>query len=183
MLLDSRWQSLAVDGARRQQHLPADRCRAHAHRRRGRRAGAHRGGRAARSAAPRWRSILITHSHPDHARGVPALIARWPARRWFATLAPDALRGQRVDRRPAIRPCAHFTRPAMRQITSASWTKPRGMCTVATCARLGGTIVIPASAGGSLAQYLDSLRRIRALAPRRLLPGHGPVIDDPVTAD
>jgi glyoxylase-like metal-dependent hydrolase (beta-lactamase superfamily II) len=48
-------------------------------------------------------------------------------------------------------------------------------------ARLGGTIVIPASAGGSLVQYLDSLRRIRALSPRRLLPGHGPVIDDPVT--
>ena len=38
-----------------------------------------------------------------------------------------------------------------------------------------------ASAGGSLVQYLDSLRRIRALSPRRLLPGHGPVIDDPVT--
>jgi glyoxylase-like metal-dependent hydrolase (beta-lactamase superfamily II) len=41
--------------------------------------------------------------------------------------------------------------------------------------------VVPASAGGDLAQYLDSLRRIRALGPRRLLPGHGPVIEDPAS--
>jgi glyoxylase-like metal-dependent hydrolase (beta-lactamase superfamily II) len=46
--------------------------------------------------------------------------------------------------------------------------------------RKGATIVIPASKGGHLAQYLESLRRIRALSPRRLLPGHGPIIDDPV---
>jgi hydroxyacylglutathione hydrolase len=48
-------------------------------------------------------------------------------------------------------------------------------------ARRGGTIVIPASAGGNLVQYLASLRRIRALQPRRLIPGHGPVIDDAAT--
>ena len=47
-------------------------------------------------------------------------------------------------------------------------------------ARLGGTIVIPASGGGNLIAYLDSLQRIRALGPRRLLPGHGPVVMDPV---
>ena len=46
-------------------------------------------------------------------------------------------------------------------------------------ARAGGSIVIPASKGGNLRQYLDSLRRIRALEPRRLLPGHGPIVDDP----
>jgi glyoxylase-like metal-dependent hydrolase (beta-lactamase superfamily II) len=46
--------------------------------------------------------------------------------------------------------------------------------------RRGGTVVIPASKGGSLRQYLASLERLRALAPRRLLPGHGPAIDDPV---
>jgi glyoxylase-like metal-dependent hydrolase (beta-lactamase superfamily II) len=45
-------------------------------------------------------------------------------------------------------------------------------------ARRGGTIVIPASVGGNLVQYLASLQRIRALQPRRLLPGHGPVIDN-----
>jgi glyoxylase-like metal-dependent hydrolase (beta-lactamase superfamily II) len=48
--------------------------------------------------------------------------------------------------------------------------------------RAGGTIVIPASKGGSVREYLDSLRRIRSLSPRRLLPGHGPSIDDPSAA-
>jgi glyoxylase-like metal-dependent hydrolase (beta-lactamase superfamily II) len=47
--------------------------------------------------------------------------------------------------------------------------------------RIGGTIVIQASNGGNLTEYLDSLRRLRALGPRRLLPGHGPIVDDPVT--
>ena len=48
--------------------------------------------------------------------------------------------------------------------------------------RTGGSIVIPASKGGNLRHYLDSLARVRDLSPRRLLPGHGPIIDDPVPA-
>jgi glyoxylase-like metal-dependent hydrolase (beta-lactamase superfamily II) len=39
--------------------------------------------------------------------------------------------------------------------------------------------VIPVSKGGDLRAYLTSLRRVRELAPRRLLPGHGPIVDDP----
>jgi glyoxylase-like metal-dependent hydrolase (beta-lactamase superfamily II) len=47
--------------------------------------------------------------------------------------------------------------------------------------RIGGSIVIPASKGGDLRKYLDSLMRVRALSPKRLLPGHGPIVDDPVS--
>jgi glyoxylase-like metal-dependent hydrolase (beta-lactamase superfamily II) len=47
-------------------------------------------------------------------------------------------------------------------------------------ARIGGSVVIPASTGGDLREYLASLQRIRALAPRRLLPGHGPIVEDPI---
>jgi glyoxylase-like metal-dependent hydrolase (beta-lactamase superfamily II) len=43
----------------------------------------------------------------------------------------------------------------------------------------GGTIVIPASSGGSLRQYLESLRCVLALQPRRILPAHGAPIDNP----
>jgi glyoxylase-like metal-dependent hydrolase (beta-lactamase superfamily II) len=35
------------------------------------------------------------------------------------------------------------------------------------------------SRGGDLGQYMSSLERLLALEPRRLLPAHGPVIDDP----
>jgi glyoxylase-like metal-dependent hydrolase (beta-lactamase superfamily II) len=45
--------------------------------------------------------------------------------------------------------------------------------------RLGGTVVIPATRGGNLAEYLRSLLRVRDLGPRRLFPGHGPVIENP----
>ena len=44
---------------------------------------------------------------------------------------------------------------------------------------LGSTVVIPASHGGSLADYLGSLERMLQLNPARALPAHGPVIEDP----
>ena len=44
---------------------------------------------------------------------------------------------------------------------------------------LGTTVVILASAGGSLAAYMASLERVLALRPARLLPAHGDPIDDP----
>ncbi len=44
--------------------------------------------------------------------------------------------------------------------------------------RIGGTVVIPASRGGDLHVYLESLRRVRDLRPARLLPAHGPEIRD-----
>jgi len=40
--------------------------------------------------------------------------------------------------------------------------------------------VIPASKGGDLRAYLASLRLVRDLNPKRLLPGHGPIVDDPI---
>ena len=40
-------------------------------------------------------------------------------------------------------------------------------------------MVIPAGRGGDLRAYLDSLRRIRALEPSRLLPAHGPIVTEP----
>lgn len=43
----------------------------------------------------------------------------------------------------------------------------------------GSSIVPPRAGGGSVADYMASLERIDALAPRLLLPGHGPPIDDP----
>jgi glyoxylase-like metal-dependent hydrolase (beta-lactamase superfamily II) len=46
---------------------------------------------------------------------------------------------------------------------------------------LGTTVVIPATMGGSLTAYIQSLQRLLALDPAKLLPAHGPAIDDPQT--
>jgi endoribonuclease LACTB2 len=43
----------------------------------------------------------------------------------------------------------------------------------------GTTVWIPSSLQGDLADYLASLERVLALLPARMLPAHGPVIDEP----
>ena len=43
----------------------------------------------------------------------------------------------------------------------------------------GSTIVPPAAFGGSLVDYMESLRRVRELDVSLLAPGHGPLITDP----
>ena len=43
----------------------------------------------------------------------------------------------------------------------------------------GGTVVIPASRGGRLSDYLRSLQRVLALDPARVLPAHGQDIERP----
>jgi glyoxylase-like metal-dependent hydrolase (beta-lactamase superfamily II) len=120
--------------------------------------------------------VLLTHSHVDHASGVPAVLARWPAARV----------------RPASEPFEDGTQIAAGDgtltVVRTPGHAPDHVCFVDVAtrevycgdlARTGGTIVIPASRGGDLREYLSSLRRIRELRPRRLLPGHGPAIEEP----
>ena len=122
--------------------------------------------------------ILITHSHPDHARGVPALTRRWPEAS-VRNLAPDAcVDGESIAAGDTMLCALHTPGHAPDHFCFLDETTRDVFC--GDLARRGGTIVIPASAGGNLAQYLASLRRIRALHPRRLVPGHGPVVDDAV---
>jgi glyoxylase-like metal-dependent hydrolase (beta-lactamase superfamily II) len=122
-------------------------------------------------------AVLITHAHPDHASGVPALVARWPRLNvlQYPAAAEQPIRAGDTDLLPLHTP-GHspdhlcFFDPRSRDVFCGDLV------------RLGGTIVIPASRGGNVREYFASLRRVRSLAPRRLLPGHGAVIDDPVRA-
>jgi glyoxylase-like metal-dependent hydrolase (beta-lactamase superfamily II) len=129
--------------------------------------------------------ILITHDHPDHVTGVPALLARWPQaiivsqygismsnRQELAADATSIPAGDGVLRAIAT--------PGHSPDHLCFFEETSGDLFCGDLVRRGGTVVIPASKGGSLRQYLASLERLRALAPRRLLPGHGPAIDDPV---
>ncbi len=122
-------------------------------------------------------SVLITHGHPDHASGAPALAARWPAVRIrrFGSARDPLIDNEQIAAGNSWLTVMHTPGHA-----------PDHCCFVAAndvfcgdLVRLGGTVVIPASQGGDLAQYLASLERVRTMNPERLLPGHGPIIEDP----
>src|SRR5207244_1256989 len=63
----------------------------------------------------------------------------------------------------------------------AFWHKPSRTLFTGDLVVLGSSVMIHWSRGGDLAQYLASLAALQALEPTRLLPAHGPPIEDPQT--
>lgn len=116
--------------------------------------------------------IALTHDHGDHAGAAPALRE--------ATGAPVAAAAggwPGADRRladgDALGPLRVHATPGH---------APDHLAFVVEDDCLTGDAVLGAGSvfvQSDLAAYLDALRRLRAMGLRRLLPGHGPVVDDP----
>jgi len=117
--------------------------------------------------------VLITHGHPDHVGGLQRVLERWPA----AELIRFGCEKDVVDAGDGRLRLLHTPGHAPDHLCFFDEDTRDLYC--GDLARLGGSIVIPASKGGNLRHYLESLRRVRALSPKRLLPGHGPIVDDP----
>jgi len=127
--------------------------------------------------------IVLTHRHPDHAEGAARLAeltgapvrAVDPAQRLGdeGLAAGDVLTSAGCELRVVATP-GHTS-------DSVCLALPRDGAVLTGDTVLGrGTTVI--AEDGSLADYLDSLHRLRALAEdglRVLLPGHGPLLDRP----
>lgn len=126
---------------------------------------------AALDGAPLAR-VLITHWHPDHVSGLPALRQRWKKLVVVDAAGPPVPAGDGV--------LEIVPTPGHSPDHLCFFDRAAGDVYCGDMARLGGSIVIPARKGGDLRAYLASLQRIRDLAPRRLLPGHGPVVEDPI---
>ncbi len=134
------------------------------------------------------RHVIVTHAHDDHAAGAAAIAARWPQTEFSKMPWPDR------DGRYGVRWNALADGQAIDggderlQVVHTPGHAPDHICLWRASTRelfcgdlvvLGSTVVIPASSGGNLSDYLRSLTRVSELAPSRLLPAHGPPIDNP----
>jgi glyoxylase-like metal-dependent hydrolase (beta-lactamase superfamily II) len=131
--------------------------------------------------------VIVTHAHPDHAQGVPSLAQRWPQARFRKLPWPQQDSrydvpwiplgdGDEIAAGDEALQVVHTPGHAPDHI--CLWQPSSSTLFSGDLVLAGGTVVIPASYGGSLADYLRSLRRVSALNPQRLLPAHGPPIDD-----
>lgn len=121
--------------------------------------------------------VLITHGHRDHAGGVPAIQSRWPhvEVRQFGAGSRPFVHGERIragdDELVVVHTPGHSPDHCCFQSREGIFC--------GDLLRIGGTVVIPASRGGDLALYLESLGRVRDLRPPKLFPAHGPIVDAP----
>lgn len=120
--------------------------------------------------------VLLTHDHPDHAAGASALADRFGAVVRAAgegTLAA----GDRIDT-DAGELIALASPGHTRDHIAFHW--PAASAIFCGDLLLGGQdTALVASPEGDLAEYLESLERLRRLEPRTVYPAHGPPFQDP----
>lgn len=116
------------------------------------------------AAGGRIEGIALTHGHVDHAEGAPKLSEM--------SGAPVAtpVGGERVGPFEVIATPGHSP-------DSVCLVSDRICFTGDTLLGAGSVFIGPGE--GSLAAYLDSLRRLLELELRALCPGHGPFVHDP----
>jgi hydroxyacylglutathione hydrolase len=132
--------------------------------------------------------VLVTHAHVDHASGAVAIAQRfqrvsflkmpWAERdsRWpvpWQPIGDGDLVEAGDDRLRAVHTPGHAPDHL------CFWHERSRTLFSGDLAVKGTTVYIPPNLRGDLADYLASLERVRALRPARLLPAHGPIIEDP----
>jgi glyoxylase-like metal-dependent hydrolase (beta-lactamase superfamily II) len=123
--------------------------------------------------------VLISHRHGDHTDGIDKLVEATGA----PVRAADSqyLRGDAVTLRDGeVIDAAGLLITVLatpgHTADSLSFVLDDAVLTADTVLGSGTTVID--TQDGSLGDYLESLHRLRGLGRRRLLPGHGPDLDD-----
>lgn len=134
--------------------------------------------------------VLVTHAHPDHSSGAPAIAARQPHVRFLKMASPDRDGRWSVAWQPIAdddtleagdTSIVAVHTPGHAPDHLCFWHEETRTVFGGDLAQMGTTVWIPSTEGGDVAAYIASLERILALNPARLLPAHGAVIDAPAS--
>jgi glyoxylase-like metal-dependent hydrolase (beta-lactamase superfamily II) len=132
--------------------------------------------------------VIVTHAHADHASGAPILArihagasfwkyhwAEEDARygvEWRALAEGDRMVAGGIE-------LIVLHTPGHSPDHLVLWDARARIAYTGDLVSLAGSVMIHASKGGSMSQYLQSIERLLALRPHRLLPAHGSAIEDP----
>ena len=137
---------------------------------------------AAAARGGRITTILLTHSHPDHR----PLALRLGHETGAAVHCFDPSAGS--EHAQALSHGGVIRRGALELVTVHTPGHTRDhLCFFEPLTRtlftgdhiLNGTTTVVHPGEGDMSDYMDSLRRVQALHPLTLLPGHGERVDDP----
>ncbi len=123
-------------------------------------------------------AILLTHAHPDHAPGAAALSRQVgaPVLAFRPGAGQERIRDQQVVEANGVRLRVVHT-PGHTPDHVVLWVAAQGALFTGDAVLGRGTSVVNPPEG-DLTAYLRSLRRMQALQPRVLYPGHGPTVFD-----
>jgi glyoxylase-like metal-dependent hydrolase (beta-lactamase superfamily II) len=123
--------------------------------------------------------VLISHRHEDHTGGIDSIVDRTGAvvrsvgSGFLRGLGGPLVEGEVIDA-AGLRITVMAT-PG-HTADSVSFLLEDAVLTADTVLGRGTTVID--NEDGSLADYLESLRRLHGLGQRTVLPGHGPDLDD-----
>jgi glyoxylase-like metal-dependent hydrolase (beta-lactamase superfamily II) len=118
--------------------------------------------------------VLLTHGHPDHAAGAPTLARRTG----FALRGGSALAdGEEISTDGGT--LRVVATPGHSRDHVAFYLVERSELLVGDLLLGEGSTTWVGEYAGCVADYLRSLDRVARLGPSRLLPAHGPPLDDP----